>query len=222
MAEYSISYDEIEVVLDEYISESASADRLNAHKAEILAAITGNYEPGEESSMNETVALWQNRLGKPAELRIGRIYIRVQDIMLFFLKMVCSSGLLEAVIAGASGQPTGFHTDTSTSCAIAIWELFQSVKTLDDTDFCVYMQALTHWREHKSFTEDELISWFPHGEKEQCNMHNDTWNCTHLGENDACRMLQDDRIKTALASLQSKKFLYQDVKEDVISYKFAR
>ena len=44
MAEYYISYKELENLLDQYIAEAADGTQLIEHKAEILSALTGDYE----------------------------------------------------------------------------------------------------------------------------------------------------------------------------------
>lgn len=71
MAEYYISYRELEKLFDQYITETLDNSRLLEHKAEILAALTGDYEQGNWDSANEMISLWENQINKPSQLLLG-------------------------------------------------------------------------------------------------------------------------------------------------------
>ena len=170
-----------------------------------MAALTGDYEQNNWDSAKEMISLWENQIEKPSQLLLGSRYIRVQQIMLDFLKVSCTSGLIDALILHISqGSFAGFTVSVGSGIAVALWELFTAVKKLDDWDFCVYMQATTHFREHSEFTMDELISWLPNEEHPICNMHNDNWECDYLEENDTCSFVRKDKIEQALKSLYDK------------------
>ncbi len=71
MAEYYISYRELEKLFDQYIAETPNNSQLLEHKAEILAALTGDYEQGNWDSANEMISLWENQIDKPSQLLLG-------------------------------------------------------------------------------------------------------------------------------------------------------
>ena len=223
MAEYYISYEELEELIDQYINDSIDKGVLIEHKAEILAALTGDYGQNNWDYAKEMISLWENQIDKPSQLLLGSRYISVQKIMLDFLKRACTSGLIDALIIYISqGRLTGFTVSVGSSIVVALWELFTAVKKLDDWDFCVYMQAMTHFREHREFTMDELISWLPNEEHPICNMHNDNWKCDYLEENDTCNIVRKDKIKQALKSLYDKGVLGLRKEDQKYFYKFKK
>ncbi len=223
MAEYYISYKELEELINEYIETSPEDSQLIEHKAELLAALTGDYEQGDWDSAKEMISLWKNQINKPSQLLLGSRYIRVQQLMLDFLKIACTSGLIDALILYISqGNLTGFTVSVGSAITIALWELFTTVKKLDDWDFCVYMQATTHFREHKEFTLDELKSWLPNGEHPACNMHNDTWECDYLKDDDTCGIFLEQKTEQALKSLYDKGLLMLRKDDHKYVYKFKK
>lgn len=223
MAEYHILYEELEALLNEYIAASPDNVQLSKHKAEILAALTGNYEQQNPESTQEMIALWENQIEKPSELLLGSRYIRVQQIMLDFLKIACASGLIDAVILYASqGNLSGFTISVGSNIAIILWELFTTVKKLDDWDFCVYKQAVSHYREYNGFTIEELTSWFPNEAQPVCNMHTRNWDCDYLKEDDTCSIIQKQKIEQALNSLYNKGLLSFNKENHKYVYKFKK
>ena len=222
MAEYYMTYSEISNELDKYLSESKENSNIEKYKAEVLAAITGNYSQNDLDSVHQMVELWQNQIAQPSKLLFGHRYICVQSMMLSFLASACTSGLLVAIINSiATGNLSGFNISVGSSISIAIWELLNSVKKLDNWDFCIYMQAVTHFHQYKKFSESDLISWFPDNSS-ACNMHNDKWDCDYLNDNDTCNMLSEQHIKESLDSLCSKNLLKKEKENGIYVYQFKR
>ena len=203
MAEYYMTYNEISEELEKYLCQSKESSNICKYKAEVLAAITGNY--------------------MSSELLLRDRYICIQSMMLHFLEVACTSGLLDAIIDSVvTGTPTGFSISIGASVSVAIWELFNSVKKLDDWDFCVYMQAVTHFHKYKKFSESDLISWFPDVAAE-CNMHNDKWDCDYLKTDDVtCTIFSGQHIKDALESLLAKNLLKKEKENGIFVYQFKR
>ena len=79
MAEYYISYNDLRNITDEYIAQSESRDLLERYKAEILAALTGDFEQNNLDSAQEMITLWENQTQMPSQLLLGTRYIRVQQ-----------------------------------------------------------------------------------------------------------------------------------------------
>lgn len=223
MAEYYISYKELEKLFDQYIAETVNSVQLVEHKAEILAALTGDYEQGNCDSAKEMISLWENQINTPSQLLLGSRYIRVQQIMLDFLKASCTSGLIDALIVYISqGSFVGFTISVGTGITIALWELFTNVKKLDDWDFCVYMQATTHFREYREFTIDELKDWLPSVEHPTCNMYNSTWDCDYLEPTGKCNIIQAQKVEQALKSLYDKGLLMLRKDDHKYVFKFKK
>lgn len=206
MAEYYISYKDLEGVIDDFI-RSTDNTILMEHKAEILSALTGDFDLNDMDNVNKTVAFWQSEIAKPSQLLLGNRYIRIQQVLLEFLKLALTSGLIDAVIIWVSeGNWSGFTLSVGSNIAFTLWSLFTSVKKLDDWDFCVYMQAVSHFREHKDFCFDDMLDWFPSEPNITCNMHNTIWNCEYL-DHDTCTIIAKNKLIYALNSLCEKGLL---------------
>lgn len=228
MAEYYMSYQEILDEVERFIKEAPeeNQENLNKYKAQIMAAVTADYED-QEIQMEDVTQLWQNQLTQKTEMRIGHKYICVQKIMLDFLQIFINSGLADALITSlTTGNPVvmpSMSLSASTGVAIPLWDLFQSVKNLDDWDFCIYFQALTHFREHKEFTLEELKEWIPSAEERQCNMHTHEWDCTYYSKNDdSCNLHKNESLNSALKSLHDKKILVMSSNGTEPVYRFVK
>lgn len=222
MAEYNITYEEIQEFVDEYINKSQDSENLKLHRSEILAAITARDESDREdnTSMKETIELWENQVGSPSELLLGTRYIVIKDSVIKFIKMALTSGLIDAIVKNPQNSMTGLTVGSVFGIVFSLIDIFKSVSELEDFDFCVYMQAVTHFREHREFTVNDMKQWFPHGSNINCNMHNSKWDCEHLLNDDTCNMLQRDYLKEALDSLCRKNLLTFKRKDAEWTYAF--
>lgn len=204
MAEYNMTYDELKGFVENCIANSESKPRLTEYKAVILAALTANANNNNPSEMKDMLSLWENQTGRPSELLLGTHYIRIKDSMLAFIEAACSSGLVDALIGPNS--VSGITVAVASGVAHSLVKLFASVSKLGDMDFCIYMQAVCHFKAHKPFSKDDLLDWFPHGGNLTCNMHNSKWDCDFF-ENDKCSILADGGLDKALVSLIEKNLL---------------
>ena len=222
MAEYYISYKEMCDIVEEYISTAEQHNLLEQYKNEILAALTGDFGKGDLNSVQEMISLWENQEKKPSQLLLGTRYIRVQQSMMDFLGVLLTSGAADALIEYiAQGSFAGFTVSAGTSVAIALWKLFNNVKTLDDWDFCVYMQATTHFKAHKDFTLEDLRGWMPSSEHPICNMHNSKWDCDYwIEEGDTCIIQENQKLTDAVNSLCDKGLLSRRKDGDKYIFKF--
>lgn len=221
MAEYYISYSDLENVLSKFIAKSTNQEFLTEHKSEMLAALTGNFEENNSDAVKNLVSFWENQIEEPAQLLVGRKYILMQSVLCDFLEMAITSGAVETMILFFMRSGNVFFPLTGTlSIAFGLWKVFSSVKELDDDDFCVYMQTMTHYREYKKFTKDDLMLWFPNGNFPKCNMHNSTWNCEFLGRDDTCSMVCANNLDKSIKALIDKGLLVKEKVNDGIEYKF--
>lgn len=217
MAEYNMTYDELKGFVENCIANSESKPRLTEYKAVILAALTANANNNNPSEMKDMLSLWENQIGRPSELLLGTRYIHIKDSMLAFMGVACSSGLVDALIS--ANPVAGITVGVVSGVVCSLIELLMSVSNLDDLDFCIYMQALCHFKARKFFSKDDLLSWFPHGGNLTCNMHNSKWDCEFF-ENDKCSILADGGIDKALDSLMGKGLLNRERQDKQYFYKF--
>lgn len=217
MAEYYISYADLEDYLTNLINVKDVKNKrfLIGNRAAILAALTGDFEENSSSGVKNSVALWQNLISEPSQLIVCRKYIQIQSVLCDFLEIAINSGAIECMISFFDNPAnTAFPLTGMLSIAWGLWKIFSSIKELDDRDFCVYMQATTHFREYKEFTIDELKSWFPNEATQICNMHNSTWDCKFLNCDDTCTMLCGQNLHKAIRSLLNKGLLVEIKKCD--------
>lgn len=221
MAEYYMTYNEISKELDKYIENAEKSVHIKQYKAEVLAAMTGNYIKNDLESVHQLVELWQNQITQPSKLVIGHRYIRVQSMMLHFLAVICTSGLLDAIIESVvTRNITGFNISVGSSVSMVIWELFNSVKKLNNWDFCIYMQAVNHYHKYEAFTKSDVISWLPEADG-ICNIfHDDKWNCEYLENDNKCKMVSGAYVQDALDSLYSKNLLKKEMNNSIWTYQF--
>lgn len=217
MAEYRIMYDELKDFIAGCTENSNNKEELSKYNAEILVALTKNIENDNPTEMKDMISLWKNQIDIPSQLLLGTRYIRIKDSILAFINGACASGLMDAIIF-ANGV-RGITVGIASGVVLSLIELFTSVSDLDDLDFCIYMQAVCHFKTHKEFSEKELWEWFPHNENLTCNMHNDKWDCEFF-EKDKCTILKDDGINKALESLIYKGLLKRKRKDNQYIYIF--
>lgn len=221
MAEYYLTYKEFSEYIDECISSGAGdVNLLEDHKSEIMAAFLCEYESNSierDEAIQDMVDLWQNQISQPSELLLGKRYIAIQSGIMGFLKTFITSGIIEGIIESIQARtPMKIGITTSVTIAIAIYEVFSKVQKLDDWDFCVFLQARTHFCENEEFSKSELLAWFSNDTNLTCNMHNSIWKCCYyIDETENCNIKV--YIEQAIASLVQKDILkitsYRDRQE---------
>ncbi len=210
MAEYKMSYDELQKFIDEAINNSyGNKDILSSHKAEILTALTGVFADesiANQKEQNQLMELWTNQQNEKSQLLLGKRYIRIYDGMLAFLEAFLTGGLCDVIFDVALGVtlPAALTVGAVSSIVTVIVKVFSEAASLEDFDFCLYMQLVTHFYEKKEFSKDDIISWYPSGGI--CNMHTSKWDCCHLESNDKCSVEEKD-IDEILQSLYDKEIL---------------
>lgn len=209
MAEYLMTYEEIASIVEEAIEAVENHENLLAYQPIIMAAITGDYERNNLEETAEMVDLWKNMIAEPSQFFLGGRYIRISDIMIEIIKVALISGFVDnLIISYTGGEPLGFSAALAAEMVFALYDLFARASKLEGDEHCIYLQAMAHYHQHKAFTEDDLVDWFPHGENAACNIHNPALSlqCGHRQNGDFCGM-DRQKIHAALESLVSKGIL---------------
>ena len=217
MAEYYLSYHDMYYFVENNINKND--DNVVGYKAEILTAFTGSFEGKNTCDISQMVALWDNQILQPSELLLGTRYIRVSEAAICFIEVALASGLLDGLIQFILGQPLKLEISIGSAIVLSVKNLLSSVCSLDDWDFCVYLQAVTHFRKHKKFSKNDLISWFPEFST-QCNMHTSKWECSHRDENDKCKINESKQIDDALSSLELKGIIKKNFEQNNYTFQF--
>lgn len=227
MAEYSMTYADAKSFVSDCINNSPTPENLEPHKVEILAALTmrtadiGDNISGE---LRESLELWENQVGNPSKLLLGTRYFSVKSSVIKLVESMITSGLMDLVISNIQAKVPnpmyGMTIGVGSAVVLGLADIFKSASELQDHDFCVYMQAVTHFHEHKRFQKSDLLEWFPHGEKKECNMHNSKWECEYYMDDDSCSMLKLDNLDKALKSLEEKKLIKPEHENRQYYYSF--
>lgn len=213
-----MTYEELMQFVDECIEKSEHQDNLLKCKSKILASLTVNDNNNNSMEIKDDMLdLWENQIGTPSELLLGTRYIRIKDSMISFVELALCSGLLDALISANSISGITLSVGAGVLCSLL--DLFTNVSKLDDLDFCIYMQAVCHFKEHKCFTKKDLLEWFPHGAEHICNMQTSKWDCEFI-DHEQCRIISDNGIDEALDSLMRKNLLTVDRTDKQYRYKF--
>ena len=223
MANYYMNYIELTDLLEEYIALSEHPDFYEAHKAELLSALTGDFREQEPETPRELMELWDNQLREPSQLLLGNKYISVKAAFLEFLKVAFQTGFLEEMIRffveqGEAEFP--FRQGSVTVFRMYLW--FQSIADLTDGEICVYLQAMTHYREYRGFTLEQLKAWMPEAEHPRCNMHRENCDCDHRSEGDLCDLWQGEALERTVEALSKKGILIKNVDGLEEAYCFIR
>ena len=219
MAEYSITYQQMQELVTKYIEQRPEHNELISYRSVIMTAITAHEEYSEESNKKicESLELWNNQIERSSNLLIGTRYFVIKDSVLTFIGEALCSGLITSLLSGSTDPLRTLVISTGPSLVSKLIELLLSVKELDNFDFCIYLQAVTHFHLNKEFCMDDVCDWFSC----KCNMHNHKWDCEHyFNEQDSCCMLNQDNCKKALESLCNKKILSSLRKDGVYYYRF--
>ncbi|MCM1126796.1 MAG: hypothetical protein NC429_10015 [Lachnospiraceae bacterium] len=225
MAEYKMSYNELQVFIDDAINNTCGdKDKLLAHKAEILTALTGVFADesiANQKEQNQLMELWTNQQGDKSQLLLGKRYIRIYDGMLAFLEAFLTGGLCDVILDLALGVsfPASLTVGAVSSVVTVMVKVFSEAVSLEDFDFCLYMQIVTHFYEKKEFSKDDILSWYPSGGV--CNMHTSKWDCCHRGQNDRCEVVEKD-IDDIVQSLYDKGILDYHYSKDKKLYHLKR
>lgn len=209
MAEYLMTYEEIASVVEEAIEKAENRENLRACQPIIMAAITGDYEQKNPEETSKMIDLWKNTIAEPSQLLLGTRYIRISEIMIEIIRQALISGLVDnLIISHTGGEPLGFSAALAAEMVFALYDLFTRASKLERDEHCIYLQAMAHYHQHKAFTEDDLVDWFPHGENAACNIHNPALSlqCDHRQNGDFCGM-DRQKINDALRHLVSKGIL---------------
>lgn len=220
MAEFYISYEDIVSLVNKWTDATPQFKLTQLYKSEILAAITCNLDVNE-ATVSNVVSWWKNTVSEPSQFVLRTKYISLKDIMLIFLEQAIASGAIETIISIAIAEhQLVVPISTSSNIAIMIFKWLKSCNSLENDDFCVYLQARMHscvnFCTNNEFTVKDLIDWFPQN-GDTCNAHDSRWDCEYM-KDDKCSA--HDHINCMLKSLKDKNILTYNEKTKKYSFKW--
>lgn len=211
MAEYKMSYDELQKFVEDAISNSkGDKDKLLSHKSEILTALTGVFSDetmANKKEQDQLMELWTNQEREKSKLLLGKRYIRIHDGMLTFLEAFLTGGAFDIILESNKQNVSlseAITVGALSTVVLSLVHLFREAAKLEDFDFCLYKQAVANHYEKSEFTEEDIISWYPIDGT--CNIHTKKWNCCHLSHVNKCG-INIDNIRETISLLEKKGIL---------------
>ncbi|MCI6242100.1 MAG: hypothetical protein MR646_02155 [Agathobacter sp.] len=191
MAVFEVTRDYLEKFVDTQIEKNQVLKDFREDLVDMLVCNTPDISEDMEGESS-----WPFEKREPAQLYIrdSRYHIRIKDLVIDFFENVFTGALLEAMLFWFG---LSVKAEVSPICITKEFILFvkrvvkEYVVKLDNTEFCIYLQVITHLKEHQEFSIDELKSWLPRETDNSCNMHTDKWNCIDMREG-KCYFNQDN------------------------------
>lgn len=176
MAFFEVSKQYIEQFIDVQIEKNEDFKEYRDELIDILI----NNDPDIVRDTDEEE--WPYEKKEPTQLyvRDSRYHIRIKDLVIDFFENIFTGFLLEpmlswfGVVNGAGVAVVGV---TSSFVFFLKRVVKEYIVKLDGVEFCLYLQVITHLKEHDEFTIADLKGWLPKSVESACNMRTDKWNC---------------------------------------------
>lgn len=204
-------------VTRQYLGEFVDAQieknqKLKDFREDLIDMLASNTPDPNDFMLEDTgnESSWPYEKKEPTQLYIrdSRYHIRIKDLVVDFFENVFTGALLDAMLfwfglsSVAEVSSIGITKDFILFVKRVVKEY---VIKLDNTEFCIYLQAITHLKEHQEFSIDEIKGWLPVGVGSLCNMYTDKWNCPDL--NHGMCYFTVDKLEGILQKMVSKNII---------------
>lgn len=128
-------------------------------------------------------------MGTPSRYHgvIGTKFISISDIGMDFLAFIMCNGPADYIAYCASNQNlVAPSAGLVMGLAYFIYLELKKVVQLRGDEYCIYKQAVTHFRRHEDFSLLDVAEWLPE-QNRICNMHNNKLYCRYRN-NDFCKL----------------------------------
>lgn len=193
--------------LYDFLNETISEDSgFYPFKEDIMNIIFLDVDVSAKSQKKYISGFWSDESDEPSQLylRDTRRHIRIKDLVVDFFGRVMSGELLNSFSNLFSEFNQGVNAVIfGINGILYLNHLLKDyiVKLDDDIEYCIYLQLITHYMEHKNFSLEDIHQWLP---REICNMHT-KWNCCK-NKNDECIITNND-ISQAINNMVEKHIL---------------
>ena len=183
MAVFEVTRNSLEKFVDLQIEKNPELDEFREDLLDMLTCNTLDLSDAIREDM-ESDSSWPYENKEPSQLYIrdSRYHIRIKDLVIDFFENVFTGVLLDAMLYM-------FHVDgigkVSSVKITRDFILFvkrvvkEYVVKLDNIQFCIYLQAITHFKEHQVFSINNLMNWLPETSDDLCNMYSNRWYCSY-------------------------------------------
>ncbi len=209
MAVFEVTQDYLEKFVDTQIEKNQKLKDFREDLIDMLVCNTPDISDVTPED-KECESSWPYEKKEPTQLYIrdSRYHIRIKDLVIDFFENVFTGALLDAMLFWFGISDMGAVSSIGITREFILFVkrvVKEYVVKLDNTNFCIYLQIITHLKEHQEFSVDELKEWLPKPIEESCNMHTDKWNCADMIEGKCC--FNQDTLKELLQKMESKNII---------------
>ena len=205
MAIYEVSRSYLEQFISEQIEKNTA---FSGYRNELIDILVSNEPEIDVNTNNEDAWPFEKKEPTQFYVRDSRYHIRIKDIVVDFLENVFTGFLLEPMLVWF-GVVNGVGVASVRIAGEFIFFLRRVIKEyvvkLDNTEFCLYLQIITHLKEHQSFSVEDIKEWLPKSIGDACNMSTDKWNCPNK-DHGKCKIDKND-VEKILQKMSSKNII---------------
>ncbi len=205
MGYYAVDIEYLNKFLEETIPKNS---KFKSMKEDIINIVFLDVDVSSNLHKGYTNGYWSNESKDPSQLYLKdkKYHIRVKDLVLDFFKHIISGELLQAISELYSESQTEVNVFKAATCGIEVIVYIKHllkdyIVKLDDKEYCIYLQLVTHFMEHKEFSIGDIKRWLP---DQKCNMHT-KWNCPYR-INDKCE-IADEQIFDIIQQMVKRNIL---------------
>lgn len=205
MAVFEVSKQYIEQFVDSQIEIN---DDFKEYRNELIDILINNEPETEDDTDNEEE--WPYEKKEPTQLyvRDSRYHIRIKDLVVDFFENIFAGFLLEPMLAWfgiVSGTGVAAVGITSSFIFFLRRIVKEYIVKLDGVEFCLYLQVITHLREHDEFSLEDMKRWLPEPIGSACNMPTEKWGCPKRTQG-MCQ-LDKGQVENVLQKMVSKNII---------------
>ena len=205
MAVFEVSKQYIEQFVDKQIKKNQDFKEFRSELIDMLV----NNEPQLDGDLEDEEE-WLFEKKEPTQLYIrdSRHHIRIKDLVVDFIENIFTGFLLEPMLIWFNiVNGSGISVVGITGAFILFLKrvIKEYIVKLDDTEFCIYLQVITHFKEHQEFTVEDLKEWLPESRENDCNMPTEKWNCSSKVQGKCQR--DKDKLEKILQKMVSKNII---------------
>lgn len=205
MAVFEVSKQYIEQFVDSQIEIN---DDFKEYRNELIDILINNEPETEDDMDNEEE--WPYEKKEPTQLyvRDSRYHIRIKDLVVDFFENIFAGFLLEPMLAWfgiVSGTGVAVVGITSSFIFFLRRIVKEYIVKLDGVEFCLYLQVITHLREHDEFSLEDMKRWLPEPIGSACNMPTEKWGCPKRTQG-MCQ-LDKGQVENVLQKMVSKNII---------------
>ena len=118
---------------------------------------------------------------------VGTAFVPISDIGMDFINFILCNGPSDYILyCLTNGNLVAPGVSLVSATTYFVYSTLKKVVKLNGYEYCIYKQAVTHFKRHEDFSLEDMRDWLP-PKNEVCNMHNSKLYCKYR-DNDLCQI----------------------------------